>query len=80
MGLRDVPEAPAAQPQPDAGAGYRVEIDAPAELGKLLETYLDIERFRGAASAEQLSAAELDRLIAAAPAQARSLLETEGYF
>lgn len=80
VGLRDVPEAPAAQPQPDAGAGYRVEIDAPAELGKLLETYLDIERFRGAASAEQFSAAELDRLIAAAPAQARSLLETEGYF
>jgi len=80
VGLRDVPEAPAAQPQPDAGAGYRVVIDAPAALRKLLETYLDVERFRGAANTEQLSATELDRLIAAAPAQARSLLETEGYF
>jgi translocation and assembly module TamA len=78
--LRDVPPAPAAPPQPEAGAAYRVVVDAPAELRKLLETYLDIERFRGAASAEQLSTAELERLIAAAPAQARSLLETEGYF
>lgn len=79
--LRDVPPQPvAAEPQREDDAAYRVTIDAPAEPRKLLETYLDLERFRRAARTEQLSSAEIDRLIAAAPAQVRSLLETEGYF
>ena len=61
-------------------AVYRVEVIGPAELQKLLVTYLDLSRFQNAPETDGITAAELDRLIVAAPAQARSLLETEGYF
>lgn len=70
----DTASAPA-----QAGA-YRVDIEAPDDLRRLLATHLDIERFRASARSESLPAAELDRLIAAAPAQARALLETQGHF
>jgi translocation and assembly module TamA len=80
------PPSEAAAPAADAtsapavASAYRVEIEAPDDLRKLLAAHLDLERFRGAARSETLSAAELDRLIAAAPAQARVLLETQGHF
>jgi translocation and assembly module TamA len=69
---------------PDAAASapmvgsYHLRIDAPEDLQRLLRTYLDLARFQ--AESEGITVAELDRLAAAAPAQARALLETEGYF
>jgi translocation and assembly module TamA len=72
---RDPASAPAgAQP------AYRLEIDAPPALAVLLRTHLDLARFQTAPEAERITPAELDRLAAAAPAQARALLETEGHF
>ena len=61
-------------------AAYRLEVNAPPELRSLLITYLDISRFQSAPLADSITASELDRLIAAVPAQTKTLLETEGYF
>ncbi|MEJ6002020.1 autotransporter assembly complex protein TamA [Paucibacter soli] len=61
-------------------AAYELEIDAPAALRTLLYEHLDLARFRNTAEDERLSPVELDRLSAAAPEQARELLETAGYF
>ncbi len=61
-------------------AVYRLDIEAPSELRTLLLTYLDLSRFQNVPQSEEITPAEIDRLIAAAPAQARALLETEGYF
>lgn len=72
--------ADAAASAPAAEATYHLVVEAPRELRTLLVTYLDLARFEGAAQAERITPAELTRLSAAAPAQARSLLETEGYF
>jgi translocation and assembly module TamA len=72
-------KAPADEPEA-ARPAYRLEIDARADLAALLSTHLDLARFQSAPQAERISAAELDRLAAAAPAQARTLLQTEGYF
>lgn len=58
---------------------WQVEIDAPEDLLPLLEKHLDLSRFKRFAQ-ERISRGELNRLIAATPAQVRSLLETEGYF
>ena len=63
-----------------ASAAYRLEVSAPPELRTLLITYLDISRFQSAPETESITPSELDRLQAAAPAQAKALLETEGYF
>jgi translocation and assembly module TamA len=62
------------------GAAYRLVVVAPGNLRDLLQTYLDLGRFQGEADADRITSSELSRLITAAPAQARSLLETEGYF
>ncbi len=59
---------------------YRLEIDAPRDLRALLGTYLDLSRYQNAPAGDEITHAEIDRLMAAAPAQVRSLLETEGYF
>ena len=59
---------------------FRLEVDAPSELRKLLLTHLDLARLQYAAEADALTRSEIDRLIGAASAQALSLLETEGYF
>jgi translocation and assembly module TamA len=62
-------------------AVYDLEVDAPdKDLRKLLLTYLDLGRFQRMPDTDSITPVELDRLIAAAPAQARLLLETEGYF
>ncbi len=71
--------ASAVAPAPDVPA-YEFDVRAPEPLRKLLLNYLDLARFRSAPSTESITAAELDRLILAAPAQAHGLLETEGYF
>jgi translocation and assembly module TamA len=59
---------------------YQLELKAPGPLNKLLDQYLDLARFQFAPVGETITPAELNRLAALAPAQAKSLLETEGYF
>ncbi|HEY9063760.1 MAG TPA: BamA/TamA family outer membrane protein [Burkholderiaceae bacterium] len=61
-------------------ADYRIEVQAPDELRRLLLNYLDLARFQDAPATERITGAELARLERGAPAQARGLLETEGYF
>ncbi len=70
---------------PDAAATtqraeYRLDVQAPEPLRKLLTDYLDLARFQSAPATEGINGPELERLMRAAPAQARELLETEGYF
>jgi translocation and assembly module TamA len=67
-------QAPAPPPQ------FRLDVDAPAGLRNLLQKHLDLARLQHAAAADALTPGEVDRLIGAAAAQARSILETEGYF
>lgn len=71
--------APAAAASAPAFAAYRLEIEAPDDLKALLTTYLDLGRFQSSTQ-EGITRAELDRLAGAAPAQAKTLVETEGYF
>lgn len=61
-------------------AEWDLHIDAPGHLRSLLERYLDVSRFRNADADDTISVVELSRMVAAAPEQARSLLQTEGYF
>jgi translocation and assembly module TamA len=58
----------------------QLEVEAPPPLRALLENNLDLARLPRLAGTETLSDVELARLVAATPAQARQLLETEGYF
>jgi translocation and assembly module TamA len=72
---------PAAEPATaPPKASYDLEVRAPEPLRQLLLRFLDLARFRDATIDDAIAGTELDRLIAAAPAQARALLETEGYF
>jgi translocation and assembly module TamA len=77
--VEKAPEAAeeAAPPQPDV---YTLDVSAPEPLRGLLEKHLDLARYRDARVAGAVTLLELDRLVAAAPAQARALAETEGYF
>jgi translocation and assembly module TamA len=59
---------------------YELEVEAPPALRTILLEYLDVSRFQKTPRSEAVTSVELDRLAAAAPAQAKSLLETEGYF
>src|SRR5262245_53745393 len=68
-------EPPAPPPQPEG-----LTIDAPAELRTLLLRNLDLARLAALTGAEAPGETEWLRLVAAAPAQVRELLETEGYF
>jgi translocation and assembly module TamA len=61
------------------GAGVSINIEAPAELKALLERFLDLVRL-GRLPRGEVDDSEWSRLINAAPAQARELLQTEGYF
>jgi len=61
-------------------ARYSLDVRAPRALDRLLSQNLDLARFRDAPPSEGLTDEELDRLIVAAPEQARDLLRTEGYF
>ena len=61
-------------------ADYRLDVQAPEPLRRLLVEYLDLARFQEAPATDGVDAAELERLLRAAPAQARGLAETEGYF
>lgn len=56
---------------------YRLEVRAPNPLRDLLVRHLDLARFR---EQRDITRVEIGRLVAATPAQARALLEPEGYF
>ena len=58
----------------------RLVVQAPAGLRALLEKHLDLARLQDLPADDAIDAAEWVRLIGAAPAQARDLLQTEGYF
>jgi len=69
-----------AEPQVQREPQFRLVVDAPSDLSKLLRQHLDLARLQYAAEADALTRGEIDRLIGAASAQALSLLQTEGYF
>lgn len=58
----------------------RLVVNAPSPLNSLLAQHLDLARVQALPAGDALSLSEWSRLIASAPAQARSILETEGYF
>ena len=73
--------APDAAAEPDAGrALWNLEIVAPAPIQTLLNTYLDVSRFRQASDVDAITRGELTRLVAITPAQVRELLQPLGYF
>jgi len=57
-----------------------IVIDAPSPFKALLEKNLDVERAARLPEEESPDDAEWARLVAAVPAQARALAQTEGYF
>lgn len=59
--------------------GVQVEVVAPGNLKALLERHLDVVRL-GRIARDEVEESEWARLIDAAPAQVRELLQTEGYF
>lgn len=73
------PQVPAQVPPqaPAQGIDYTVRIDAPGPLEELLEENLDLMRWRGNA---RVDLEQLQRLVKEAPAQARELIATEGYY
>lgn len=75
------PVDPASDTRPDGQrAAYRLEVSAPGALRKMMLDYLDLARFQNAPETDGINASELERLVAGVPAQARALLQTEGYF
>jgi translocation and assembly module TamA len=76
----DAPEVHARADPGDPTATYTLEVRAPQPLQDLLAKHLDLARFRDAQASGGVTRLELDRLIASAPAQARAIAETEGYF
>jgi translocation and assembly module TamA len=63
---------------PNAQAiNYTVRIDAPGKLDDLLEDNLDLLRWRGN---PRVDLDQLQRLIKAAPEEAKTLIATEGYY
>ena len=70
----------AVKTEPEAPPVLRLEVHAPGPLASLLQQFLDLGRVNRLAAGEPLQEGELDRLVAAAPQQARDLLDTEGYF
>ncbi|WP_229518509.1 autotransporter assembly complex family protein [Massilia sp. PAMC28688] len=59
------------------GVKYTVDIEAPRAMRELLDENLDLVRWRGNA---RLDIDQLQRLVKAAPEQARTLIATEGYY
>ncbi|MFC7517342.1 autotransporter assembly complex family protein [Herbaspirillum sp. GCM10030257] len=56
---------------------YRVEIEAPRSLEKLLREFLDLFRFR---ERDDISVSQLNFMVATTPDQVSRLAATEGYF
>jgi translocation and assembly module TamA len=71
------PPAPARSSAP---VRWRLSIEAPDDVRAVLAQYLDIARVERSPDMSRVSRFELRRLVSATPAQARALLETQGYF
>ncbi|MEK8045176.1 autotransporter assembly complex protein TamA [Ideonella margarita] len=67
-------------PRTDRRLVPTLKIDAPGDLQDLLERYLDLTRAMALPDAGSIGEAEWSRQISAAPAQARQLAQTLGYF
>lgn len=65
---------------PPAAPAVVLEVQAPEDLRALLEQHLDLARLQRLGEGAALDDSEWMRLAGAAPAQARELLRTEGYF
>ena len=63
-----------------APAAVKIDIQAPEALAALLSQHLDIVKLARQDLARQYAEVEWNRLVEAAPQQARELLQTEGYF
>ena len=74
------PAADAAPAKPPARPEFELIVEAPTALRDLLLRHLDLARLQQLPDDERLGNAEFNRLVAAAPAQARTLLQTEGFF
>lgn len=74
------PVAAAAAAAPTGPPVVKVDIDAPADLKALLDRHLDLSRLARLSRGDAVTDTELARLVDAAPAQVRDLLQTEGYF
>jgi len=72
------PDAAASAPSPER-QGLRIEIGAPDDIKALLQRHLDVVRL-GRLAREDVDDSEWARLVDAAPAQVRELMQTEGYF
>ncbi len=59
------------------GLQYNVRINAPGDLDELLEANLDLLRYRGNPRTDR---EQLRRMVRTTPAQAKTLLATEGYY
>src|SRR5262245_23339999 len=73
-------ERPGGEPPAPPPKTEGLEIEAPSQLRTLLLRNLDLARLASMTGAEAPDETEWLRLVAAAPAQVRELLETEGYF
>ncbi|HEU5295198.1 MAG TPA: BamA/TamA family outer membrane protein [Burkholderiaceae bacterium] len=73
-------ERPGGEPPAPLPRTEGLQIDAPSQLRALLLRNLDLARLASMTGAEAPDETEWLRLVAAAPAQVRELLETEGYF
>ena len=78
--LGDTKPKPSADANVRKIANYELSVEAPSDSRALLMEHLDLARFQRTPEAERLSAVELDRLSATTPAQAKALLETQGFF
>jgi translocation and assembly module TamA len=67
-------------PPPPREDATTLVVEAPPEVKQLLERYLDMARVAELSKQEALDEVEWLRLTAAVPAQAKELLQTEGYF
>lgn len=73
-------QRPGGEPPAPLPEAQGLQIDAPSELHTLLLRNLDLARLVSLTGPEAPDETEWLRLVAAAPAQVRELLETEGYF
>lgn len=73
----DAPPSAVASEGRSAGEAFTVDIQAPDKVREYLERHLEIQRFR---AVDDLGAIEISRLMVAAEANARELLNTLGYF
>lgn len=61
----------------DGSVSWRIELEAPEDVRKLLEDHLDVYRYRGRPGVDTEM---LQRLVARTPPEAEELLATAGYF